>query len=76
MIDQGVGIDPSCIPYLTERFYRADKARTSASGGTGLGLSIVAQILSRYRAKLEITSTVGKGSKFSCVFPLINQTDL
>lgn len=68
--DTGEGIDPIHIPRLTERFYRADSSRTSATGGTGLGLAIVKHVLARHDAELEISSKLGKGSKFSCVFPL------
>lgn len=68
--DTGEGIDPIHIPRLTERFYRADSSRTSTTGGTGLGLAIVKHVLARHDAELEITSKLGKGSKFSCVFPL------
>lgn len=68
--DTGEGIDPIHIPRLTERFYRVDSSRTSTTGGTGLGLAIVKHVLARHEAELEITSKVGVGSKFSCVFPL------
>ena len=66
--DTGIGIAAEHIPRLTERFYRADKARSRASGGTGLGLAIVKHVLIRHKAKLNITSTVGKGSLFKCLF--------
>lgn len=67
--DNGVGIDTVHIPRLTERFYRADASRTSATGGTGLGLAIVKHIMVRHDGRLEINSKLGKGSVFSCVFP-------
>jgi len=70
VVDNGDGIDPSHIPRLTERFYRADASRTSSTGGTGLGLAIVKHILARHEAELEIKSEVGVGSEFSCQFPL------
>ena len=72
VIDQGVGIEPRHIPHLTERFYRVDKTRSGATGGTGLGLAIVDQTLRRYDAELKVSSEVGKGSVFSCVFPAKN----
>lgn len=68
--DNGIGIDARHIPRLTERFYRADAARSSATGGTGLGLAIVKHVLLEHRARLDITSRLGKGSTFTCVFPI------
>lgn len=67
--DNGVGIDPIHIPRLTERFYRADPSRQTASGGTGLGLAIVKHSLRHHDGVLEITSAPGEGSTFSCHFP-------
>lgn len=68
--DNGEGIDPVHIPRLTERFYRADSSRTSSTGGTGLGLAIVKHVLARHNGELEISSKLGVGSKFSCIFPM------
>ena len=68
--DNGPGIDSLHIPRLTERFYRVDESRSSASGGTGLGLAIVKHVLARHNGHLSISSKVGKGSKFSCHFPM------
>lgn len=68
--DDGVGIDPKHIPRLTERFYRVDGGRATSTGGTGLGLAIVKHVLFRHDAELKISSTIGKGSHFSCHFPI------
>lgn len=67
--DQGLGIDEKHIPRLTERFYRVDSSRSIETGGTGLGLAIVKHILLRHDAELKISSQIGQGSQFSCVFP-------
>lgn len=67
--DDGIGIEAMHIPRLTERFYRVDESRSSASGGTGLGLAIVKHVLMRHDAHLSINSTPGEGSTFSCHFP-------
>ena len=67
--DEGVGIEQQHIGRLTERFYRVDASRSIQTGGTGLGLAIVKHILLRHDGRLEIESTFGKGSKFSCIFP-------
>jgi len=67
--DTGIGIEARHIPRLTERFYRVDSGRSRESGGTGLGLAIVKHALTRHHAVLEVTSDLGRGSKFSAVFP-------
>lgn len=69
--DDGIGIEAEHIPRLTERFYRVDNSRSIETGGTGLGLAIVKHVLLRHQAKLEVTSTPGKGTCFTCVFPLM-----
>ncbi|MCG8081081.1 MAG: ATP-binding protein, partial [Candidatus Thiodiazotropha taylori] len=67
--DSGPGIEQRHIPRLTERFYRADKARSRQSGGTGLGLAIVKHIIGRHDGELQIASQLGSGSQFKCLFP-------
>ncbi|MBU2863831.1 phosphate regulon sensor histidine kinase PhoR [Reinekea forsetii] len=67
--DQGYGIEQHHIPRLTERFYRADKGRSSEDGGTGLGLAIVKHILNHHNAYLDIQSQPHIGSAFTCIFP-------
>ncbi len=68
--DEGAGIDPSDLPYIFERFYKADKARTRASNtGTGLGLSIVRNIIEAHHGTVDIVSEVGKGSTFFFIIP-------
>ncbi|WP_189475515.1 phosphate regulon sensor histidine kinase PhoR [Parahalioglobus pacificus] len=66
--DQGLGIDASHIPRLTERFYRVDDSRSSRTGGTGLGLAIVKHVAAAHEAELQIESELGKGSVFKLVF--------
>ncbi len=71
--DQGIGIDAAHIPRLTERFYRVEDSRSSATGGTGLGLAIVKHVAATHNARLHIESRVGQGSTFSLVFPARGQ---
>jgi len=67
--DTGMGIPAEHIPRLTERFYRVDPGRSRATGGSGLGLAIVKHVLQRHGATLEVASTLGAGSSFTCHFP-------
>jgi two-component system, OmpR family, phosphate regulon sensor histidine kinase PhoR len=67
--DTGMGIPPEHIPRLTERFYRVDPGRSRTTGGSGLGLAIVKHVLQRHGGTLEVQSTLGVGSTFTCHFP-------
>jgi two-component system phosphate regulon sensor histidine kinase PhoR len=67
--DSGIGVEPEHIPRLTERFYRVDRSRSRETGGTGLGLAIVKHVATRHRARLDISSVGGEGSRFAMVFP-------
>jgi two-component system, OmpR family, phosphate regulon sensor histidine kinase PhoR len=67
--DTGMGIPSEHIPRLTERFYRVDAGRARSTGGSGLGLAIVKHVLQRHGGSLEVQSTLGAGSTFTCHFP-------
>lgn len=69
VVDTGPGIASEHIPRLTERFYRVDRSRSRESGGTGLGLAIVKHVMQRHGGELRIESELGKGSRFSLIFP-------
>jgi two-component system phosphate regulon sensor histidine kinase PhoR len=69
VIDSGIGIPAEHIPRLTERFYRVDMGRSRGQGGSGLGLAIVKHALQRHGGWLDVQSTEGKGSTFTCHFP-------
>lgn len=69
--DNGIGIHAEDIPYLFDRFYRADKSRTKTeTSGYGLGLSIAKQIIDRHKGSVKVKSTVGKGTTFSIKLPI------
>lgn len=70
--DEGEGIGPDHLPRLTERFYRVDSGRSRALGGTGLGLAIVKHIVERHRGRLDIASTLGKGTTITVLLPPID----
>jgi heavy metal sensor kinase len=60
--DAGQGIAKEELPFVYERFYRAEKARARQNGGTGLGLSIVKMILDLHHYAISMRSTLGKGT--------------
>ncbi|MEU6022326.1 ATP-binding protein [Micromonospora sp. NPDC047134] len=74
--DQGIGIAPNEVDRVFERFYRADQARSRATGGTGLGLAIVKHIASNHGGRVEVTSTLGGGSTFTLRLPARPPEDL
>lgn len=67
--DHGPGLDPDTARRVFERFYRADKSRSRASGGTGLGLAIVAAIVGRHRGSVRHLPTPGGGATFRVELP-------
>jgi two-component system, OmpR family, sensor histidine kinase SenX3 len=69
VIDEGIGIEPRDLDRIFERFYRADRARSRATGGTGLGLAIVKHIATNHGGRVDVTSAVGVGSTFTLRLP-------
>jgi two-component system sensor histidine kinase ResE len=68
--DTGSGIPEEDIPYIWERFYKADKARTRGRSGTGLGLAITRHIVDAHGGDIIVDSQVGKGTTFTVFIPL------
>ena len=60
--DNGRGIAAKDLPYIFERFYRAEKSRNSATGGSGIGLSIVKKIIEDHGGKIWATSKESSGT--------------
>lgn len=70
--DTGPGIPAEDLPYIFERFYRAEKSRTrSSAAGFGLGLSIAHWIVVQHGGKIEVNSHEGKGTTFAVWLPLV-----
>ncbi|QLQ08769.1 MAG: sensor histidine kinase [Anaerolineae bacterium] len=63
--DTGSGISYEHLPYVFDRFYRADPSRARATGGAGLGLAIVKQLVEAHGGRAWVRSTVGQGRR-SC----------
>ncbi len=68
--DDGIGIAPSDLPRLFEKFYRGKQREARAQHGTGLGLAIVRSIAERHGGKVWVESELGKGSTFFLQVPL------
>ena len=67
--DQGPGIAAEHLPYLFDRFYRAEASRNRNTGGAGLGLAICQTIAKAHGGRMAVESEVGKGSTFSLRVP-------
>ncbi len=70
--DTGIGIPEEELPYIFDRFYRVDKARTGGSG-VGLGLSICKEIINTYGGKIEVESKPNEGTTFTVYLPLAEE---
>nr|MDT0660524.1 HAMP domain-containing sensor histidine kinase [Micromonospora sp. DSM 115978] len=69
VVDSGTGIDPAVLPYVFDRFWRADEARGRRTGGGGLGLAIARQIVTDHGGTIEAASRPGAGSTFTITLP-------
>jgi len=69
--DNGPGIPPEHLPFIFDRFYRADPVRSRKSGGAGLGLAIVEQLANLQGGSITVKSAPGRGCCFSLTLPLI-----
>ena len=68
--DTGIGIREEHIPFLFDRFYRVDKARSRSEGGVGLGLAIGRWIAEAHGGSIRVESSQGSGSTFTVLVPI------
>ncbi len=69
--DTGEGIPAEALPYVFERFYRADRSRARTTGGSGLGLAIAKRIVEAHGGRIWARSWLGAGSTFAFSLPLL-----
>lgn len=67
--DTGEGIAPEDLPFIFDRFWRADRARTHSSGSTGLGLAIASQLVKAHGGDIRVASELGQGTTFTVDLP-------
>ncbi len=70
--DTGIGIDKKDLPFIFERFYRAEQSRSRKTGGAGLGLAIVEQIIETHGGTIQVESEPAKGTVFTLSLPMID----
>ncbi|MBJ3805545.1 HAMP domain-containing protein [Streptomyces flavofungini] len=68
--DTGTGIAAGDLPHVFDRFWRADKSRTRATGGSGLGLAIVRNLVQAHGGTVTVESERGKGAVFTVRLPV------
>jgi signal transduction histidine kinase/phosphopantetheinyl transferase len=68
--DSGEGIPPEHLPHVFERFYRADRSRSRATGGAGIGLAVVRQLVEAHGGRVAVESTPGRGTTMRFTLPI------
>ncbi len=72
IVDTGLGISPSDLPHLFDRFFRSSAAETLATQGPGLGLAIVRSIIDAHHGSIHVTSEPGIGTTVRLTLPKPN----
>ena len=65
----GIGIEPTALDHVFDRFWRADKVRSRVEGGAGLGLALASQIVQRHAGSISVISELGRGTTFTVSLP-------
>jgi len=71
--DTGLGIPEEHLPFIFERFYRVDKARSRLSGGSGLGLAICKGVIEKHNGTITVQSILGEGTTFQIQLPILKE---
>ena len=72
--DTGIGISEADLPHVFERFWRADRSRSRASGGTGIGLAICKRLVELQGGEIQVSSQLNCGSAFQFWLPKATST--
>ena len=68
--DSGIGIPKDKIPHIFDKFTKTSQSGTGGERGTGLGMSIVKEMVEKHNGRIEVSSKVGKGTRFDLIIPL------
>ena len=75
LMDNGPGISEEALPYIFDRFYRADAARNQNQAGSGIGLSIVQKVVEDHGGAVYASSTPGEGTKITIELAILKENE-
>jgi signal transduction histidine kinase len=73
IVDEGIGISPSLLSRIFERFYQVDGSTKRRFGGMGIGLALVWEIIEVHGGSVQVESEPGKGSTFTVSLPVLDE---